>query len=218
MNILLVDDHVLIRDALRGVFEELTPEARLIEAADCRSALRIGEQESELHLAVLDLNLPDGDGLDLLALLRNRHPLTAAVVLSAASERAIVLRALDNGAAGFIPKSANRPVMVHALRLVLAGGTYIPSEALARANTSGPAGPPTNKPTPKQLGLTDRQLEVLALMMQGKSNKWICRSLDLAEPTVKHHVTSILKALNVSNRTEAVVAVTAFGWKLPEVS
>lgn len=215
MNIILVDDHVLIRDALRGVFEEVAQGAQLHEASDCHSALEIASKLEQLHLAVLDLTLPDGDGLDLLARLREKRPAMSAVILSAHNDRELVLRALKGGAAGFIPKSASRPVMVHALRLVLAGGTYIPPEALGGSATSPQA--ERLKPTPADLGLTERQLEVLALMMQGKSNKWICRSLDLAEPTVKHHVTSILKALGVSNRTEAALAVTALGWELPKV-
>jgi DNA-binding NarL/FixJ family response regulator len=104
---------------------------------------------------------------------------------------------------GFIPKSAGREVMISALSLVFSGGVYIPPEIL----------PVRPKASPADLGLTERQVDVLALMMQGKSNKAICRRLDLAEPTVKNHVTAILKALGVSNRTEAVLAVSARGWQ-----
>ncbi len=216
MNVLLVDDHALIREALRGVFTEIAAGASLLEACDCRTALQLLVAEPDIQLALLDLKLPDGDGMTLLREFRERHPTIAVVVLSAHNDRELVLRALEAGAVGFIPKSASRPVMVHALRLALAGGTYIPPEALARpplGNTREEV-----RPTPAELGLTHRQLEVLALIMQGKSNKWICRSLDLAEATVKHHVTSILKALNVTNRTEAVVAVAALGWDLPKIS
>jgi DNA-binding NarL/FixJ family response regulator len=109
---------------------------------------------------------------------------------------------------------------------VFSGGVYIPPDAL-EGRGAAPAAPPpraeraaTNGPRrrPSDLGLTERQVAVLALMMRGKSNKAICRVLDLAEPTVKNHVTGILKALNVTNRTEAVVKVGELGWELPEIS
>jgi DNA-binding NarL/FixJ family response regulator len=108
--------------------------------------------------------------------------------------------------------------MANALRLILSGGIYVPPEALARAEPSVAAAAPGRRVMPADLGLTERQMEVLALMMQGKSNKAICRILDTAEPTVKHHVTAILKALKVTNRTEAVIAVGALGWELPQIS
>ena len=124
------------------------------------------------------------------------------MVLSARNDRANMARAFDLGALGFIPKNAPRDVILSALRLVLAGGIYIPPEMLGR--DAGAADPPS-------LGLTGRQHDVLALMMQGKSNKAICRALDLAEPTVKNHVSAILKALKASNRTEAVLAARERG-------
>ena len=214
MKVLVVDDHALIRDALRGVLAELAADASVLEAPDSRQAMRLIEANPDLHLVVLDLGLPDRDGIAVLAELRERCPTIAVVVLSALQDRDIVLRALDLGALGFIPKAASRDVMVNALRLVFAGGVYIPPEALARPDANA-----TNRPaSPVELGLTERQLEVLALMMQGKSNKMILRRLDVAEPTVKHHVTAILKALKVANRTEAVIAVGSLGWALPPVT
>jgi len=216
MKVLMVDDHVLIRDALRGVLKESTDEATVLEAADCRQAMGLIEAHPDLQLILLDLNLPDRDGFAVLADLRRRYAAISVVVLSAHNDRKNVLRALDLGALGFIPKSAARDVMVGALRLVFAGGIYIPPEALAPAEPK--AAMTAAEPSPAELGLTERQMAVLALMMQGKSNKVISRALDVAEPTVKHHVTAILKALKVTNRTEAVVAVGALGWTLPDVT
>jgi len=210
MKVLVIDDHALIRDALRGVVKELKDDAVIIEAANGQQAMRLLDQHSDLGLILLDLNLPDRNGFDLLADLRERYPATAAVVLSAFNDRDNVARALDLGALGFIPKSATREVMLSALRLIFSGGIYIPTDILVRRETA-PVLPPAN---PRDLGLTDRQVDVLALMMQGKSNKAICRALDLAEPTVKNHVTAILKALKVTNRTEAVIAVGTLGWDL----
>ena len=114
--------------------------------------------------------------------------------------------------------AGQREVMLRALELVFAGGRYIPPEILTHdGSTTPPPKPPTGRvppASPSDLGLTERQIDVLALMMQGKSNKAICRVLDLAEPTVKNHVTAILKALKVTNRTEAVIAVRELGWEL----
>jgi DNA-binding NarL/FixJ family response regulator len=208
MKILVVDDHALIREALHGVLRDLKPDAEILEAVDSRQAMQHVADHADLGLILLDLNLPDRDGFALLAELRQRYPAIAVVVLSAYNDRANVVRALDGGASGFIPKSAGREVMIGALNLVFSGGVYIPPEIL------GPQAPAAPPPTPSAMGLTERQLDVLALMMQGKSNKAICRQLDLAEPTVKNHVTAILKALKVSNRTEAVVAAGVLGWNL----
>ena len=215
MKVLLVDDHALIRDALRGVLKQLTDDATVLEASDCRQAMRLIEAHRDLHLILLDLNLPDQDGFAVLADLRKRYATISVVVLSAFHDRERVLRALDLGALGFIPKSAPRDVMVNALRLVFSGGIYIPPEALARAEMKEPVA--ARPVSPADLDVTERQMEVLALMMRGKSNKAISRLLDVAEPTVKHHVTAILKALKVTNRTEAVIAVGALGWQLPPV-
>jgi DNA-binding NarL/FixJ family response regulator len=209
MKILVVDDHVLIREALRGLFRELKPDAVVLEAADAAQAMELLAAQPDIALILLDLSLPDRDGLGLLAELRTRHPGISVVVLSGFADRANVMRALDQGALGFIPKSAGREVMTSALSLVFSGGVYIPPEILAsKSPTARPQLPPSD------LGLTGRQADVLALLMQGKSNKAICRRLDLAEATVKNHVTAILKVLGVSNRTEAVLAASARGWQV----
>jgi DNA-binding NarL/FixJ family response regulator len=220
MKFLLIDDHVLIREALRGVLKELRRDADVLEAANCHQAERLVEEHTDLEVILLDLNLPDGDGFRLLAQLREHYPAISIIVLSASNDRDYVVRALDLGAVGFIPKSAQRAVMVGALELVLSGGIYIPPEILVRK-----ALPPNSaekqvfvtdrlRASPADCGLTERQVEVLALMMQGKSNKAICSVLELAEPTVKNHVAAILKALKVKNRTEAAMAVVEHGWDL----
>jgi DNA-binding NarL/FixJ family response regulator len=222
MKILIVDDHALIRDALRGVLKKLKRGAVILEAPNSQQALEAIEGHSDINLVLLDLNLPDRDGLSLLAELRERYPAIAIVVLSALQDRASVENALGLGVVGYIPKSARREVMLGALQLVFAGGVYIPPEILARDEISFSAPMPRHKSrsivTPSEVGLSSRQLDVLALLMQGKSNKVICRMLNLAEPTVKNNVTAILKALKVTNRTEAVIAANELGWKLPENS
>jgi len=216
MKFLLVDDHVLIRDALRSVLVELQPDAVVLEAGTCGEAMALIRQHADLTLMLLDLKLPDRDGFDVMAELRDNHPALSVVMLSAFNDRDNVIKALDGGALGFIPKAGSRDVLVSALRLILAGGVYIPPDILNR--TPAAAAEPDQPAAPAELGLTERQVDVLALMMQGKSNKLICRALDLAEPTVKNHVSAILKVLDVSNRTEAVLAVAALGWELPRAT
>jgi len=217
MRILIVDDHALIREALRNVLRELDGSVAIREAGSAQEATALLDQDSDCDLIVLDLGLPDRDGFTVLAELRERFPATSIVVLSAFNDYANVTKALDLGAFGFIPKSGSREVMLSALRLVLAGGIYIPPDILNPAKVGSPipsAAAGQQGPSPHDLGLTERQVDVLALMMQGKSNKAICRTLDLAEPTVKKHVTAVLHVLNVTNRTEAVIAVANLGWKL----
>jgi DNA-binding NarL/FixJ family response regulator len=220
MPILVVDDHVLIRDALCGVLGELRPDAIVLQAPDCRQAMRLMAEHPDLELVLLDLGLPDADGFAMLEDLRNRYPSLPIVVLSALQDRNSVTRALDLGALGFIPKSAQRAVMLSALQLVFAGGIYVPPEILRReesfANVQGSASD-GRPPSPADLGLTYRQMEVLALMLRGKSNKAIGRALELAEPTVKNHVTAILRALRVTNRAEAIVVANQHRWRLPPV-
>lgn len=223
MKFLIVDDHVLIREAMRRVLGELAGDAVVLEAATAASAMASVETHPDIALVLLDLRLPDRDGFEVLAALRQQHPAMPVVMLSAFNDRESVTKALDGGAQGFIPKTDSREILSMALRLVLAGGIYIPPDVLGRPPP--PATPSalgrtaealaSRRPTPAELGLTDRQVDVLALIMQGKSNKLICRALNLAEPTVKNHVSAILKALDVTNRTEAVLAVAALGWELP---
>jgi DNA-binding response OmpR family regulator len=129
-KVLVVDDHELIREALRGVLNELAAGAMLLEAPDCRTAIQLIEDHHDLALILLDLNLPDRDGFTVLTELRERYPAISIVVLSGLQDRANVVKALECGALGFIPKSATRDVMVQALRLVFAGGVYIPPQIL----------------------------------------------------------------------------------------
>src|SRR5262249_2029555 len=190
----------VIRDALRGVLKELKGDADVLEASDCRQAMAlIAENADDLRMVLLDLGLPDRDGFSALAEVRERYPAICVVVLSGQQDSASVFRALKLGALGYITKSAPPEVMLRPLEVVFAGGSYIQPEILT---PDSPTMVPEAKPppmgerprgSPSDLGLTGRQVDVLALMMQGKSNKAICRVLDLAEPTVKNHVTAILK-------------------------
>jgi DNA-binding NarL/FixJ family response regulator len=222
MRFLIVDDHPLVREALAGVLRALRPTADVAEASTAATALTALREGPATDLVLLDLRLPDANGLDLLPIIAERHVGTAVVVLSGDLDRAVVERALAAGAVGCIPKSEPREVLASALGLVLAGGVYVPPLAVGSASLAAVPRPASGTgaggrapATPYDAGLTERQVEVLALLMQGRNNKLICRALGLAEPTVKSHVSAILRALNVDSRTEAVLAVTRLGWTLP---
>lgn len=211
MKILVVDDHQLIREALRGVLKELRRDAVILEASNAAQAEQTIAAQTDINLVLLDLTLPDRDGFSVLDDLRRRYPAISVVVLSATQDRSNVVKALDLGASGYIPKSAQREVMLSAIQLVLAGGIYIPPQILEREPWSGAPVSQVDREglemCGSQVGLTGRQIDVLALMMQGMNNKTICRVLNLAEPTVKNHVSAILRAFKVTNRTEVVIAV-----------
>ena len=220
MKILVVDDHALIRTALRGVLGELDRDVTVLEASDCRGAFGLIEAQPDLDLVLLDLNLPGIHGFAALEELRTRHPALPVVVLSSANDRASVTQALDQGAMGYIPKLSSNEVLISALRLVLSGGIYIPPAILARWESPTAVDPQATaasgrgsspQKTPADMGLSGRQAQVLRLLLEGKSNKIICRELDLAESTVKNHVTLILKVLNVTSRTQAVIAAARIG-------
>src|SRR5262252_8174290 len=218
MKILVVEDHVLMREALSGVLKELKGDAAVIvEAPDSRQAMRQIEQNPDVELVLLDLGLPDRDGFEILSEFAERYPTISVVVHSAHQDRERVMKALDLGALGFIPKSSQREVMLSAFNLIFSGGIYIPPEILDRRGQPPVAAQAGAVPSKRQvsavnLGLTEREMEVLALMMQGKSNKAICRALDLSEATVEIHVSAILRALKAANRTEAVIAAEALGF------
>jgi DNA-binding NarL/FixJ family response regulator len=216
MKILIVDDHALIREALRTVLTELKRETVILEASNSRQAMHIVEEHPDISLILLDLGLPDRDGFSVLAELRKRYAAIAIIILSATNDQDKVKRAFSLGALGFIPKTTEREVMLRAIQLVLSGGVYIPLEVLDGEETTSPR--LTNKPVTRKclngLGLTDRQIEVLALLMEGKNNKVIAKTLNMAVPTVKNHITVVLKALNVTSRTEAVIKLGQMGWEL----
>jgi DNA-binding NarL/FixJ family response regulator len=216
MKVLIVDDHALIRDALGRVLSALVPEATVLEAGDATLALATIERETDLDLVLLDLSLPGAHGLSLLPTLRSKRPATAVVIISANADPASVKRALDQGALGFIPKSSSNEVLKHALQLVLAGGVYIPPQVFGADAGAAPLPVARGLRSPADVGLTGRQAEILARLMRGEANKVIGRELGLAESTVKNQVTAILKALEVTSRTQAVLAVERLGLALPE--
>jgi len=206
VKILVADDHALIREAFRHLLSGLGDAVTVVESGDSESTIRALDQHPDLDLLLLDLRLPGAGGLSTLEKIRHEFPVLPVVVVSALDDAATVRAVLARGALGYIPKSSTSEVILGALRLVLSGGRYVPPEILA-ADTGAAAEPSSRA----EVHLTDRQREVLALMVQGKSNKLICRELGLAEATVKIHVTAILRALHVSSRAQAIVAANRLG-------
>jgi DNA-binding NarL/FixJ family response regulator len=206
MRILVADDHELFREGLRHILGALEEGLTVVEACDFDQAVAAAASQPDIEVVLLDLNMPGGPWAEGLQRLRSTLGDEARVViLSATDDQHLVRQAVSLGAAGFIPKTASSRVMLSALRLVLSGGVYLPPAMLEQAVERAPGS------NDHANFLTPRQREVLALLAQGKSNKEIARALDLAEGTVKLHVTAILKSLNVNNRTRAVVAAAQLG-------
>lgn len=209
MKILVADDHALIRDGLTSMLKAFGADIEIVQAASGVGVESALSKNPDIDLLILDLILPDCHGLELLDNITPQYPALPVVILSAEYDAETVTRAIQSGASGFVPKTAINDVLVSALRLVLSGGVYLPPEALG-GNLTLHRG--TSKPVSAQtLGLTERQTQVLHLLLEGKSNKHICRQLGLAEATVKVHVRAILRALNARSRTEAVVAANRLG-------
>jgi DNA-binding NarL/FixJ family response regulator len=204
MKVLIADDHPLVRHALARSVARLRPEARVLQAAshDDTLAQLAAEQPT---LALVDLHMPGMDGTLALRRLRAAAPATRLLVVSGNDDPAVMRAALAAGAAGFVPKSEPPERLEQALALVLAGGTWLPPQALADCRD----GVPPARPDPA--ALTPRQTEVLHGLMRGLPNKLIARELGLTEGTVKIHIAAILRALQARNRTEAVVVARDLG-------
>lgn len=213
MKILIADDHALFREGLCHVLEDLAEPLTVLEAVDCPQAMQYARKHSDLDLALLDLQMPGEDGFTALEFFASHLPATPVVILSASDKYSDMQRSLDMGAMGFIPKDTSGSVMLSALNLVLSGGIYIPPSMIREEHQPLPAVAQQNT-----AGLTPRQLEVLALLVEGGANKEIAHRLNLAEATVKMHVTAILKCLGVNNRTRAARAVEQAGISLPKIN
>ena len=214
MRALVIDDHPLIQDAVSNVLRLLDAEAEIAVTDDCMRALDIAGSGPEPDVVFLDLALPGLSGIAALKRWRAQFPAVSIIVLTATTDQQTVLAAMSAGAAGFIPKSSSNDVMLNAVRLVLAGGKYIPMQVLARVGAGNAVSGrrAAEALSPEALGLTVRQSQVLRLIAKGASNKVICRELGLAERTVKAHVTAVFRALKVSSRTQAAIEASRLGF------
>ena len=199
MKILIADDHVLFREALRQVVQQLGDEVVVMEAHDWLSTVELGKNCKDITLALVDLKMPgmmDFEGLEAFMGFAESVPV---VIVSASENPLDMQRAFDVGAVGFIAKNEKLDVFLSALRLVLSGGYYVPQKLIQKNLSLS-----SRHACEPQFGLTPRQMEVLKVMSLGKSNKEIAQDLNLSEVTVKAHVSAIFKALKVTNRMQAV--------------
>ncbi|MGL4190696.1 MAG: response regulator transcription factor [Sphaerotilus sulfidivorans] len=226
MKVLLIDDHPLILSAMQSVILQIDHgiEAVTVEsAAECRAVLA---KRCDFDLILLDLQLGDADGFELLAELRREHPALPVMVVSASERPGDALRAIDAGAMGFVPKRSSNELLQDAVHLVMSGGIYMPELVPTDRVEPGPV-PPLAAPAGvaaagqalrpgartrtggslADLGLTPRQRQVMQLLLHGKSNKLIARDLGISVETVKDHVAAVLRSLGVTSRTQAVLAV-----------
>jgi RNA polymerase sigma factor (sigma-70 family) len=210
MKILLIDDHALFRSGLQFLLSDLDEHVQCRDAANLTQALAIGLSDGPFDLILLDWNLPGAQGDTTLAAIRAAFNESTIVIVSGEEDPTLVRSAIEAGASGFIPKSSPPMVMVHALKLVLAGGLYLPPELLLSEITprSKAVEPVISEAHSNTLDhLTERQHQALDLAVKGKSNKEIAKLLDVSEGTVKQHLSTAFRILGVSNRTEAVFAV-----------
>jgi len=210
MKILVADDHVLFREGLRFVLEDLgVPGIDVLECGTFLQAEQAVKRTPDIGLVLLDLSMPGMDGLAGLQLMRRQAPDVPVVVVTASEDPRHVRRAMEMGARGYITKTGSSESMLDGLRTVLAGGIYVsPQLTLAMPE---PEQQSTAAAAAVLAQLTPRQVDVLAMLRKGKSNKEIGRELNLAEITVKMHVTAILKALGVQNRTQAAIMAEQLG-------
>ncbi|PIQ38729.1 MAG: DNA-binding response regulator [Lysobacterales bacterium CG17_big_fil_post_rev_8_21_14_2_50_64_11] len=200
-TILIADDHPLFREALRGAVQRLLPDAVLIEADSAATLLALADAHPNADLLLLDLNMPGSHGFSTLIHLRGNQPQLPVIVVSAREEPAIIRRALDHGAAGFIPKSAGSVQMREAVAEVLAGGTWTPVQVAQAPRIDSEEA----QIAQRVRELTPQQFRVLGMLSTGLLNKQIAYELHVSEATIKAHMTAILRKLGANNRTQAVL-------------
>ena len=197
MDVLIVDDHPIVHQTLGIAVGAVLPEARQHVAFNLTEALEIAEGLAKDSLVLLDLGLPEGSGMDVLRRFRSAYPQMIVVIVSATESSVLVAAALKAGAAGYIPKTTSPNLIVAALKVIVAGGTYIPPQILPDV---------AEVPT-----LTGRQIEVLMLITKGASNRDIAQALGIADNTAKQHTHAVFQALNVNTRAQATIAAARLG-------
>ena len=210
MKLLVVDDHPVLREGLATLLRQIGPDTDVLEAADAAEALTLVAKHTDLDVVVLDIVMPGLDGLRAIAEFGRARPDLPVIVLSSSEDAQTVREAFARGALGYVPKSASRHTLVSAIRLVLGGELYVPplilDETPAPRTNSVQKEPRAGAPT-----LTDRQIEVLRFVCEGRTNMTIALELGLSEKTVKGHVAAIFKAMNVLNRTQAAARARESG-------
>jgi DNA-binding NarL/FixJ family response regulator len=189
MNLLIVDDHAMVRQAISALLERESAGTCVLQARDSAEALDLAARHDDLDAVFLDMSMPGMDGMAALREFGRRHPTLPIIVLSAADDPDLVRQAFAAGALGYVPKSATSQTLLTALQLVLNGETFVPSLVLRRPETH----PQTPYRAQPEVGLTTRQSHVLKHLGEGLSNKAIAHRMGLSEKTVKAHVTAVLR-------------------------
>jgi DNA-binding NarL/FixJ family response regulator len=210
MKLILADDHTLFRDGLVLLLKAHCANCEIWEGDGLDAALAEVRAHPDADVALLDLHMP---GMDVQGIRRfvELHPALPLIILTGAEEPQQIQDVLSAGASGFIPKSSTPAVMLSAIHLVLSGGTYIPPQLLSSASVSAHAPAGSTIRERAQTQLTDRQMQVLRLLAAGKPNKAICRELNIEEGTVKAHIATVFRVLDVANRTEAASVARTIG-------
>ena len=210
MKVLVVDDHPVVRDGLATLLRQMGPGTAVIEAGDASEAFALVARHGDLDVVVLDIVMPGLDGLQAIAEFGRARPELPVIVLSSSEDAQTARQALAHGALGFVPKSASRHTLLSAIHLVMSGEIYVPALILGEAPSARSAAGRVESDRGAST-LTDRQVEVLRLMAEGRTNLTIALELGLSEKTVKAHVTAIFKAMNVLNRTQAASRARSSG-------
>ncbi len=209
MKILVADDHVMIREALVPLIEQIADDIEVIHASDFNIALERVLEARQLGLVILDLEMPGMNGSEGLRAMQMRIPEVPVVILSGTLNRATIWEMMRNGAAGYIPKTYKGEVLINALKLVISGERFIPS--LLVHGGEEPREEEPGRGLQRFKGLANSEMEILVLLMDGLSNKEISRSLAVKEPTVKKRLARIYRKLGVTNRTQAArIAIECF--------
>jgi DNA-binding NarL/FixJ family response regulator len=203
-KILVADDHPLFRDAVINIISQTFPESEIFESKDIESTLALAQKTNDIDLILLDLNMPGMSGLAGLLDLRNQYPTIPVVIISAETEKQVILQTIAYGAVGFIAKSSSKNIIGEALKSILAGNVYLPADIM-RSQTTVNTSKEFEVLPEKMFLLTRRELMVLKHLTKGEANKQIAFNLNISETTVKSHVSSILKKLGASNRVKVVV-------------
>jgi DNA-binding NarL/FixJ family response regulator len=207
-DVLVVDDHAVLRDGIKLILTAISASVRVFEAGNAAQAIQFTSELPQLDLVLLDLSLPDDQqGYRTVSTMCELLPTVPVIVLSANEKTSVVRHSIQFGAKGFLPKSSSQQIMCNAIRLVLAGGIYLPFSTL---DTTGELDSTTGDET-RNSGrggelsdrLTARQMEILKLIAKGKTNIEIAGLLGMSAATVRTHLTMMFKRLQVKNRTEA---------------
>lgn len=215
MKLLLIEDHKLLRDSLKEYLGRTRPDIEFHEASSLEDGLKQLSKKSDLELILLDLNLPDSSGLSGIDIIKKSYPKIRVVILSANNDSKVILKAIDLGAVGYIPKDLSGRVFVRALDLIMEGEIFIPSKALEEVGSDTKGQHKKEETLASDKNLTARESQVLELLVLGKTNKEISNLLDIKQVTVSYHLKGLFRKFEAKNRTEVAAKALQLGLGIP---